>query len=143
MLQLGTDVKRLQSILASPKLRGQMGEQSLENLLSQILPKGSYELQCSFRDSQKVDALITPTSPTTPFKIGEKTDDPLQMYLSDVCTLPINIAGVPAISIPAGFDESLPVGMQIIAKPFAEETILKIANAYQQATDWHKQKPPL
>ena len=92
---------------------------------------------------EKVDALITPTSPTVPFKIGEKTDDPLQMYLSDVCTLPINIAGVPALSIPAGFSEGLPVGMQIIGKPFAEETIMKIGYAYQQATDWHTQKPEL
>ena len=90
---------------------------------------------------EKFDALVTPTSPTVPFKIGEKVDDPLQMYLSDVCTLPINIAGLPAISIPAGFADGLPIGMQIIAKPFAEETILKIAYAYQQATDWHKRKP--
>jgi len=87
------------------------------------------------------DALVTPTSPTTPFKIGEKIDDPLQMYLSDVCTLPINIAGLPAISIPAGFADGLPIGMQIIGKPFSEETLLKIAHAYQQATDWHKRKP--
>ncbi|MFC2070830.1 Asp-tRNA(Asn)/Glu-tRNA(Gln) amidotransferase subunit GatA, partial [Chloroflexota bacterium] len=100
---------------------------------------------------EKYDAVITPTSPTVPFKIGEKTDDPVQMYLSDVCTLPINIAGVPAISIPAGFTEGLPraqskglpIGMQIIGKPFAEETIFKIAHAYQQATDWHKKKPEL
>jgi aspartyl-tRNA(Asn)/glutamyl-tRNA(Gln) amidotransferase subunit A len=92
---------------------------------------------------EKVDALITPTSPTVPFKIGEKTDDPLQMYLSDVCTLPINIAGIPALSIPAGFSEGLPVGMQIIGKPFAEETIMKIGHAYQQVTDWHKHKPRL
>ena len=89
---------------------------------------------------QKYDALVTPTSPTVPFKIGEKTDDPVQMYLSDVCTLPINIAGVPAIVIPAGFANSLPIGMQIIGKPFAEETILKIAYAYEQATEWHKRK---
>ena len=92
---------------------------------------------------EKVDALITPTSPTVPFKIGEKTDDPLQMYLSDVCTLPINIAGIPALSIPAGFSEGLPVGMQIIGKPFAEETIMKIGHAYQQVTDCHKHKPGL
>jgi aspartyl-tRNA(Asn)/glutamyl-tRNA(Gln) amidotransferase subunit A len=89
----------------------------------------------------RFDALVTPTSPTVPFKIGEKVDDPLQMYLSDVCTLPINIAGLPAISIPAGFADGLPIGMQIIAKPFAEETILKIAHAFQQATGWHKKKP--
>ena len=92
---------------------------------------------------EKIDALITPTSPTVPFKIGEKTDDPLQMYLSDVCTLPINIAGIPALSIPAGFSEGLPVGMQIIGKPFAEETIMKIGHAYQQVTDCHKHKPGL
>jgi aspartyl-tRNA(Asn)/glutamyl-tRNA(Gln) amidotransferase subunit A len=92
---------------------------------------------------EQVDALVTPTSPTTSFKIGEKTDDPLQMYLSDVCTLPINIAGVPAISIPAGFDGGLPIGMQIIGKPFAEETLLRISHAYQQVTDWHKQTPEL
>ena len=90
---------------------------------------------------EKFDALVTPTSPTVPFKIGEKTDDPLQMYLSDVCTLPINIAGLPAISIPAGFADGLPIGMQIIGKPFSEETLLKIAYAYQQATDWHKRRP--
>jgi aspartyl-tRNA(Asn)/glutamyl-tRNA(Gln) amidotransferase subunit A len=92
---------------------------------------------------EKFDALVTPTSPTVPFKIGEKTDDPVQMYLSDVCTLPINIAGVPAMSIPAGFADGLPVGMQIIAKPLAEETILKIAHAYEQATEWHKRKPEI
>jgi aspartyl-tRNA(Asn)/glutamyl-tRNA(Gln) amidotransferase subunit A len=89
---------------------------------------------------EKYDALITPTSPTVPFKIGEKTDDPLAMYLSDVCTLPINIAGVPGISIPAGFVDGLPVGMQIIGKHFSEETLLKIAYAYEQATDWHKRR---
>ncbi|MFH0942107.1 MAG: Asp-tRNA(Asn)/Glu-tRNA(Gln) amidotransferase subunit GatA [Chloroflexota bacterium] len=95
------------------------------------------------RAFEKYDALVTPTSPTVPFKIGEKTQDPVQMYLSDVCTLPINIAGLPAISIPAGFAGNLPIGMQIIAKPFAEETILKIAHAFQQATDWHKRRPEL
>ncbi|MFC1902856.1 Asp-tRNA(Asn)/Glu-tRNA(Gln) amidotransferase subunit GatA [Chloroflexota bacterium] len=92
------------------------------------------------RAFEKYDALITPTSPTVPFKIGEKVDDPLQMYLSDVCTLPINIAGVPAISIPAGFADGLPVGMQIIGKPFGEETLLKTAHAFQQATEWHKRR---
>ncbi len=90
---------------------------------------------------EKYDALITPTSPTVPFKAGEKGDDPLAMYLSDVCTLPINIAGVPAISIPAGFASGLPIGMQIIAKPFAEETIFRIAHAYEQATGWQKMNP--
>jgi aspartyl-tRNA(Asn)/glutamyl-tRNA(Gln) amidotransferase subunit A len=92
---------------------------------------------------EKYDALVTPTSPTVPFKLGEKVDDPIQMYLSDVCTLPINIAGLPAISIPAGFADGLPIGLQIIGKPFDEETILHIAYAYEQATDWHKRKPPI
>jgi aspartyl-tRNA(Asn)/glutamyl-tRNA(Gln) amidotransferase subunit A len=98
-------------------------------------------IRCEFdRAFEKYDALITPTSPTVPFKIGEKANDPLQMYLSDICTLPINIAGVPAISIQAGFAGGLPVGLQIIAKPFAEETIFKIAYAYEQATGWHKNR---
>jgi aspartyl-tRNA(Asn)/glutamyl-tRNA(Gln) amidotransferase subunit A len=92
---------------------------------------------------ERFDALVTPTSPTVPFKIGEKVDDPLQMYLSDVCTLPINIAGIPAISIPAGFADGLPVGMQVIGKPLSEETLLRVAFAYEQATDWHKNRPPI
>ena len=89
---------------------------------------------------EKYDALVTPTSPTVPFKIGERTDDPLAMYLSDICTLPINIAGVPGISIPAGFVDNLPVGMQFIGKNFNEETLLRVAYAYEQATDWHKKR---
>jgi len=92
---------------------------------------------------EKYDALVTPTSPTVPFKLGEKIEDPLQMYLSDVCTIPVNIAGIPAISIPVGFVDNLPVGMQIMGKPLSEETLLRIAFAYEQVTDWHKRKPPL
>jgi len=92
---------------------------------------------------EKYDALVTPTSPTVPFTMGEKLDDPVQMYLSDVCTLPINIAGLPAISLPAGFADGLPIGMQIIAKPFAEETLLRTAHAYQQVTDWHEKRAML
>ncbi len=92
---------------------------------------------------QKCHALVTPTSPTVPFRLGEKVDDPIQMYLSDVCTLPVNIAGLPAISVPAGFADGLPIGMQIIGKPFDEETVLQIAFAYEQATNWHKRKPPI
>ena len=92
---------------------------------------------------KKYDALVTPTSPTTAFKLGEKLEDPMQMYLTDVCTLPINIAGIPAISIPAGFANGLPIGMQIMGKPFSEETLLRIAFAYEQATDWHNRKPKI
>jgi aspartyl-tRNA(Asn)/glutamyl-tRNA(Gln) amidotransferase subunit A len=78
-----------------------------------------------------------------PFEIGQKTGDPIQMYLSDICTLSANIAGIPAISIPAGFVGNLPVGMQLMAKPFAEETLFRIAYAYEQATEWHKRRPAL
>jgi len=94
------------------------------------------------RAFQKYDALVTPTSPTVAFKLGEKLQNPIQMYLSDVCTLPINIAGIPAISVPAGFAQELPVGMQIIGKPFDEATILRIAFAYEQASG-KRRKPPL
>lgn len=93
------------------------------------------------RAFERYDALITPTSPTVPFRLGEKLDDPVQMYLSDACTLPVSIAGIPAISIPGGFAGNLPIGMQIIGKPFSEETLLRIAFAYEQATDWHKRRP--
>jgi len=95
------------------------------------------------RAFEKYDVLVTPTSPTVPFRIGEKVDDPLQMYLSDVCTMPVNIAGLPAISIPAGFADGLPIGLQIIGKPFGEEAILKVARAYEQVTEWHKRRPPI
>lgn len=90
-----------------------------------------------------VDAIICPTSPTAPFKIGEKTSDPLSMYLSDIFTIPANLAGLPAISIPCGFTEGLPIGLQIMTKPFDEETLFQVAYTYEQNTDWHKQKPNL
>ena len=92
---------------------------------------------------KKYDVLVTPTSPSVAFNLGSKTADPLQMYLSDVCTIPVNIAGLPAISIPAGFVNDLPVGMQIISKPLAEETILRVAYTYEQSTNWHEMRPPL
>jgi aspartyl-tRNA(Asn)/glutamyl-tRNA(Gln) amidotransferase subunit A len=97
---------------------------------------------------QNFDVLASPVSPTPAFRLGEKVDDPFQMYLSDVCTLPINIAGLPAISVPAGFvdgpdGQRLPVGLQIIGRPFDEETVLRAAYAFQEATEWHKARPPL
>ena len=91
---------------------------------------------------ENYDVVVTPVSPTVAFKIGEKVDDPVQMYLSDVCTLPINIAGVPAICIPAGFVNGLPVGMQLIGKHFSEEMLLRVAYAYEQATPWHTKSLP-
>jgi aspartyl-tRNA(Asn)/glutamyl-tRNA(Gln) amidotransferase subunit A len=93
---------------------------------------------------QRVDAIITPTTPTTAFKINEKTQDPLQMYLSDIYTISVNLAGLPALSLPCGFDpQDLPIGMQIIGKPFDEATILNIAHGYEQSTEWHARKPQL
>ena len=92
---------------------------------------------------QRCDALITPTCPTVPFKLGEKLDDPVQMYLSDVCTIPINIAGLPAMSVPAGFAGGLPIGMQVIGRALDEPTVLRVGHAYQQATDWHTRRPEL
>ncbi|MDB5078372.1 MAG: glutamyl-tRNA(Gln) amidotransferase, subunit [Chloroflexi bacterium] len=89
------------------------------------------------------DAIISPTSPTVAFKIGEKAADPLAMYLSDVCTIPANMAGIPGISIPGGFSDGLPVGLQILGPALGEEKVLQIAYAYEQATEWHKQRPPL
>ncbi len=90
------------------------------------------------------DFIVTPTSPTPAFKIGEKTEDPLQMYLSDIYTISVNLAGIPAISIPCGFTrEGLPVGLQIMAKPFNEEMLFRIAHAYEQSAQWHKLRPKL
>ena len=90
------------------------------------------------------DVIIAPTAPTTAFKIGEKTQDPLQMYLSDIYTISVNLAGLPALSLPCGFDsEGLPIGLQIIGKHFDESTVLAVAYAYEQSTDWHKRKPSL
>jgi aspartyl-tRNA(Asn)/glutamyl-tRNA(Gln) amidotransferase subunit A len=95
---------------------------------------------------QKFDCLVGPTAPTAAFKIGEKIEDPLTMYLSDIYTVPINLAGLPAISIPCGFVKSennseLPVGLQIIGNYFDEEKILQLANLYEKATEWHFKKP--
>ena len=87
----------------------------------------------------KVDVLIAPIAPTTAFKIGEKVEDPLAMYLVDVCTIPSNLAGVPALSLPCGFVEGLPVGMQIIGPHLSEATLLQVAYTFEQAHDYHKQ----
>jgi aspartyl-tRNA(Asn)/glutamyl-tRNA(Gln) amidotransferase subunit A len=92
----------------------------------------------------EVDVIAAPVSPTTAFKIGERTDDPLQMYLSDVFTLAANLAGICGISVPCGFDgKGLPIGLQIIGPAFGEERILHVAHAYEQATDWHQRAPEL
>ncbi len=90
-----------------------------------------------------VDVVAMPTSPVPPFKLGEKTADPLQMYLGDVFTVSVNLAGLPGVSIPCGFSEGLPIGFQLIGRMFDEATILRVADAFERATDWHKATPPL
>jgi aspartyl-tRNA(Asn)/glutamyl-tRNA(Gln) amidotransferase subunit A len=94
---------------------------------------------------ETVDAMVTPTSPTAAFKIGEKSDDPLQMYLSDIFTISCNLAGLCGVSLPCGFTKSprLPIGLQLLGKPFGEETLFKFAHAYEQGTHWHKERPSL
>ena len=89
---------------------------------------------------EKFDVLLTPTSPVPAFRIGEKAD-PLAMKLADVCTIPVNMAGLPGLSLPCGFANGLPVGLQLIAKPFNEETLFLAAHAYEQSTDWHTRLP--
>ena len=88
------------------------------------------------------DVIVTPTSPGVAFRIGEKMDDPLAMYLNDLFTIPANIAGIPAVSIPCGFAGGLPVGLQLMGRPFAEGTLLRAAHAYGTLTDWHDRRPP-
>ena len=96
------------------------------------------------RAFESVDVIVTPTAPTTAFGIGEKTDDPLAMKLSDICTLSANLAGIPALSQCCGFDtKGLPVGMQLLGPAFSEETLFRVAHAYEQATDWHTRRPQL
>ena len=90
---------------------------------------------------ENVNVILTPTTPDIAFKIGEKTDDPIQMYLSDIFTVSINMATVPAISVPCGFKDNMPVGMQLIAKPFDEETLLKVAYYYERLNDFYKRFP--
>lgn len=97
------------------------------------------------RAFESVDAIVTPTSPTPAFKIGEKSEDPLQMYLSDIYTISCNLAGICGISVPCGFTTGpkLPVGLQLLGKPLGEETLLRLAYAYEQATPWSAELPPL
>ncbi len=91
---------------------------------------------------ERVDALLTPTSPTVAFAIGAKVNDPLSMYLNDVFTLPVNIAGLPGISIPCGLSDGLPVGLQVIAGYYQEATMFRVAAAYERATEHHRLRPP-
>jgi len=100
------------------------------------------------RDFEQVfarcQAIVTPTAPTTAFRLGEKTTDPLEMYLSDIFTISVNLAGLPGLSLPCGFDsQGLPIGLQIVGQPFDEETVLRTAHAYEHSTDWRQRAPAL
>jgi len=111
-------------------LRGQKVRTLIKNDLDEV-----------FKDC---DCVLTPTSPTVAFKVGEKVSDPLSMYLSDIYTIPANLAGIPAISIPCGFSKSgLPIGMQLMGKAFDEEMLLRVSYTYEQNTEWHLKKPNL
>ncbi|HLT18030.1 MAG TPA: Asp-tRNA(Asn)/Glu-tRNA(Gln) amidotransferase subunit GatA [Thermomicrobiales bacterium] len=94
------------------------------------------------RAFETVDAIIAPTSPTVAFNIGARTEDPIAMYLADIFTIPANMAGLPGIAVPCGFADDLPVSIQVIGPAFDEETALRVAHAYEQATDWHRRTPP-
>jgi len=92
----------------------------------------------------QVDVLVSPTAPTTAFKMGEKTADPLSMYLTDLMTIPVNLAGLPGMSVPCGFDaQGMPIGLQIVGNVLREDQIFQVASAYERSTEWHKHSPKL
>ncbi|MFA6548492.1 MAG: Asp-tRNA(Asn)/Glu-tRNA(Gln) amidotransferase subunit GatA [Candidatus Margulisiibacteriota bacterium] len=134
----GSEVKRRIMLGTYALSAGYYDAYYLKALKVRTLIKRDYE-----KAFEKCDLLVSPTAPTSAFKMGEKTADPLSMYLSDIATIPVNLAGLPAISIPCGFSNGLPVGLQITGQAFDEETILRAAFTYEQNTDWHKQKVPL
>ena len=93
---------------------------------------------------EQVDVLVSPTVPTTAFKAGEKTDDPLSMYLTDLMTITVNLAGLPGLSLPCGFDDrGLPIGLQLIGNVLREDQLFQVAYAYEQSTEWHQRTPQL
>jgi aspartyl-tRNA(Asn)/glutamyl-tRNA(Gln) amidotransferase subunit A len=93
---------------------------------------------------EQVDVIAAPVAPTTAFPIGQNTDDPLQMYLADVFTIPASLAGICGLSVPCGFDAAgLPVGLQLLGKAFDEATVLRAGHAYEQATEWHTRRPEI
>ncbi|MHB1418518.1 MAG: Asp-tRNA(Asn)/Glu-tRNA(Gln) amidotransferase subunit GatA [Bacillota bacterium] len=134
----GTEVKRRIMLGTYALSSGYYDAYYLKALKVRTLIKRDFD-----RAFEKFDVLAAPTSPTTAFKLGERAGDPLAMYLSDICTIPVNMAGIPAISIPCGFSNGLPVGLQIIGRPFAESTILRVAYTYEQQAGFHRQRPTI
>jgi len=135
---LGAEVKRRIMLGTYALSAGYHDEYYLKALKVRTLVKQDFD-----KAFENVDVIITPTAPTTAFKIGENANDPLAMYLQDVCTIPVNLAGVPAISIPCGFAGGMPIGLQIIAKPLGEETLIRAAYTFEQNNDYHKGFPTL
>ena len=135
----GTEVKRRIMIGTYTLSAGYYDAYYLKAQKFRTLIKEDFEK--AFR---QVDVLVCPTAPITAFKAGEKTDDPLSMYLTDLMTIPVNLAGLPGISIPCGFDDNgLPIGLQMIGKVLGEEQLFQVAYAYEQSTDWHLCKPKI
>ena len=140
---------RAQGFAAEVKRRIMLGTYALSSGYYEAYYKKAQQVRTlikkDFDDAfQKVDVIVTPITPTAAFRIGEKSAEPLQMYLYDIFTISVNLAGVPAISVPCGFTKTnLPIGLQIIGKHFDEETVLQTAHAYELSTDWHRRKPQL
>jgi len=140
---------RAQGFGAEIKRRIMLGTYALSSGYYEAYYKKAQQVRTLIRQDfekafQEVDIIVTPISPTAAFKVGEKAADPLQMYLSDIFTISVNLAGVPGISIPCGFtSKNLPVGLQLIGRHFDEESIFKVAHAYEQSTEWHTRRPNL
>ena len=140
---------RAEGFGAEVKRRIMLGTYALSAGYYEAYYKKAQQLRTLFRQDfhqafTQCDALLAPVSPTAAFRLGERLDDPLQMYLADVFTIPVNLAGLPAMSIPCGFThQQLPIGLQLIAPPFRETTLLQVAAAFEAATDFHTHKPPL
>lgn len=133
---------------AEPKRRIMLGTYALSSGYYDAYYKKAAQVRTLIREDftkafEKVDVIVGPVSPTVAWDIGAKADDPLAMYLSDVYTVPANLAGICGLSIPSGFSKNMPVGLQILGKQFSEDMILRVGHAYEQATDWKKEKPKL
>ncbi len=134
----GSEVKRRIMIGTYALSAGYYDAYYLKALKVRTLIKQDFE-----KAFTRFDVLISPTAPSPAFRIGEKVSDPIAMYLSDIATIPVNLAGLPAISLPCGFSHGLPIGLQMIGEAFSEEKLLQLAYTYEQNTDWHKRKPEL
>jgi aspartyl-tRNA(Asn)/glutamyl-tRNA(Gln) amidotransferase subunit A len=133
----GTEVKRRILLGTYALSAGYHDKYYLKALKVRTLVKQDFDSALS-----KFDVLMAPTMPNPAFKIGEKIEDPLSLYLSDINTCPINLAGVPSISVPCGLTDGLPIGLQIIGRPFDEPTVLRVAYTFEQNTDYHTKRPP-